>query len=182
MSEPFWEPLAAAAQPPATSGVWKPGDTKVSAQPATHADPTGGTWYLADGSAIPAGETALIALIGASLPDAKGRALIMKGTHPTVDTVGDHEGQPTVSERQPFHKHTLTLNDPGHGHDYADFYGTGSTVIYPSGSTPVLSEWADIGRTTSGKYTGITGSVGPASSTMLDGFAFVVPGNLFYHS
>ena len=29
MSEPYWEPLAAAVIPPATSGVWKPGDTKV---------------------------------------------------------------------------------------------------------------------------------------------------------
>lgn len=156
-------------------GAWVSGDTKTSAQAATHAAAGGGTWYLADGSAIPAGETALIALLGANLPDARGRGLVIKGTHVDVDAVGDNDGIALVNRRP---KHNTTLVDPGHVHLSYDgalfqaYDGANATGRnYPSGT-------ADTGS----KVTGITADAAGGAGHPADQSAYVVAGNLFYHS
>src|SRR4051812_41758692 len=71
---------------------WSVGDYKVSAQTADHTDGAGGQWLICDGTSVDAAYTALTTLIGATRPDAQGRALVMKGTHTDVDTVLDNDG------------------------------------------------------------------------------------------
>lgn len=149
MSEPYWVPLGAA---PPGGGAWMTGDTKVSMQAASHADPNGGMWLLADGSAIPAQYTGLIALAGANLPDAKGRTLVMLGTHTEVNAVGKSDGV-ALASRQPKHKHGGSSAFAQSGTDRAAF-GPGYTFY----TTP------------------------DASTAMVDTPAFVVVGNLFIHT
>jgi len=151
--------------------AWMTGDTKVSAQAATHADPGGGTWYLADGSAIPAGQTGLIALLGPNFPDARGRALIMKGTHADVNAFGKSDPA-AVGSRSPVHKSSVT--DPQHSHAGVSIPNAASQG--PGGSPPGVQATG----ATSPAATGIT--VGPAAAGVTDAPAYAVVGNLFYHS
>jgi len=166
---------------PAPSGgapAWQTGDTKVSAQAASHADPQGGTWYLADGSAVPPANTALVALLGANFPDARGRALVMLGTHADINAVGKSDGDATVANRRFKHKHVV--NDPTHEHNLhysGDNPGGGTTSIAGTSHT----DWGSGPNWIDHASTGIT--VGPQTAgTPVDGGSFVVPGNLFYHS
>lgn len=151
MSEPYWVPLGAAPSSP-----WMTGDTKVSMQAASHADPAGGQWLLADGSAIPAQYTALIALAGANLPDAKGRGLVMLGTNADVNAISKSDGA-ALADRSPKHKHK---------------YGSqaGAFASGPYGS-PYETGGAAVAYDTS-----------PRTAVMVDTPAFVVVGNLFVHT
>lgn len=156
------------------SNPWVTGDTKISSQPATHVDPLGGTWYLADGSAIPGGETGLIAQLGANFPDARGRSLVMKGTHVDVDAIGDNDGI-ALANRRP--KHNTTLSDPGHIHNITSVFDQTS-----GGGSLQRGLTGDPGTNqTQSASTGITAQAAGASGGA-DQPAFIVPGNLFYHS
>ena len=146
---------------------WVTGDTKISARSATHADPLGGTWYLADGSAIPGGNAALVALLGANLPDSRGRALVMMGTHADVNAIGKADAQATVGNRRPAHKHLV------------------AGAVYGAGS-PNATAWDGANNTGRnypyGTVTTVP-TVGPQTGAEpVDSPAFVVAGNLFYHS
>lgn len=164
MSEPYWVPLGGVL--PTNSGVFAPGDTKVSMQAASHTDPTGGQWLLADGSAIPAQYTALIALCGANLPDAKGRTLVMLGTHADVNAIGKNDGV-GLTARRPRHKHTASGSFPTVG-------GTNAAPI---------SRVADQPRDSLVTYQTVTVTVGPQTgSEPTDSEAYVVAGNLFVHT
>lgn len=102
---------------PSLPSAWVTGDTKISAQGATHADPQGGTWYLSDGSAVPPANTALVALLGANFPDARGGAIVMKGTHSDVNAIGKKDAA-AQADRRIAHKHTVanpTVNSHSHG-------------------------------------------------------------------
>ena len=63
--------------------------------------PTG--WLLCDGSAIPGGNTALIALVGANTPDLRGRFPVGVGTFATLRA---SDGLAEAS-RSPVHSHTV---------------------------------------------------------------------------
>lgn len=135
------------------------GDYKISAQTVDHADPTGGMWLLCDGTAISGTYTALIAMVGANTPDARGRDLVMKGTHVDVDAIGDSDGL-AVGSRRPKHKHSLKMSNGGAGG------GTYPSNNSQDGSTPT-----------------ITSSVGPQTGAEpTDSPAYIVPGNLFIHT
>lgn len=150
------------------------GDFKLSAQTANHSDPAGGTWYLADGSAIPVGEVALIALLGANLPDVRGRSPWARGTHADVDVIGDNDGLP-VANRRP--KHNTTLTDPGHGHS-ANVGGSGSSeqrFMATGENSPAV-----YASTILAAATGITAQAAGGSGGA-DQPAFLVAGNPFYY-
>lgn len=166
------------------SNPWLTGDTKVSAQPSTHADPLGGTWYLADGSAIPSAETGLIAQLGTNFPDARGRAVVIKGTHVDVDAIGDNDGV-TLGSRRPKHNTTpptLTLTDPGHRHNIR-VSGSGSSEqrVVASGENSPATYTEPIEYATTGITASLSGG-GVGGVAALDQPAYVVVGNLFYHS
>lgn len=144
------------------------GDYKMSAQNADHNDSLGGTWYICDGRASP--DAALTALVGATLPDARGRVLVAKGTHADVNAIGDNDGIATVANRRP--KHNTTLNDPGHIHGG----GTDAGLWFPSGSS---TAHAELGNTDSA-VTGITAQAAGAGGPN-DQPAYIVPGNLFIY-
>lgn len=94
--------------------------------------PTG--WLFADGSAISRTTYAdLFAVMGVSfgagdgsttfnLPDKRGRVSVGKGTHSSVDTLGENDGV-TVTNRRPHHRHTTS---GGHVHTFQVF-GSGGT-------------------------------------------------------
>lgn len=151
---------------PAPAKAWVTGDTKISAQTATHADPQGGTWYLANGSAIPAGETALIALLGPNLPDAPGRIPVIKGTHADVNAIGKSDGV-AANSRRPAHKHSVAT-----AYTNGNVYVGGSNAAPPGGygaqyQTPI----------------NLSVTVGPQTGAEpTDNPAYIVAGNLFYHS
>lgn len=156
----------------AGASVWTTGDTKVSMQPASHADGAG-MWLLADGSAIPGTYTALIALCGANLPDARGRGLIMLGTHADVNAVGKSDGV-AIASRRPKHKHTV--NDPSHSHNIYRYNGAVGPGMQAERSTYQGNEVY-----TQPAATGIT--IGPQTgSEPVDSQAYVVVGNLFVHT
>lgn len=138
--------------PPGAGGsVPQVGDYKVSAQAASHAEPAGGTWYLCDGTALPAAEVALIALIGASTFDARGRNLTMLGTHADVNAKGDNEGAALANRSQSHHHLYLTNSEPS-------MQAGGVSVVRNPGST---------------KTTG--------NANLQDTPAFIVPGSLFVY-
>lgn len=153
------------------------GDYKISAQTASHADSTGGTWYLCDGSAtVGAG---LIALVGATLPDARGRNLTMKGTHVDVDAIGDSDGAAIANRRQ---KHNTTITDPGHSHSLTAFQAVNPTALtggtgYTGGDRSDVIHGGGVGSNTTGITAAAAGGSGIADSP-----SFVVPGSLFIHS
>ena len=106
---PTWRPVG--------GGAWTTGDYKISTQNADHADPAGGFWRLCDGTAFPAGDTAIISAVGANRPDARGRDLVMKGTHADISGLLATDGL-AVGSRRPRHKHTLVnpvVNSHAHG-------------------------------------------------------------------
>lgn len=164
MSEPYWVPLGQA--PVSGQTPWATGDTKVSMQAASHADPTGGQWLLADGSAISGAYTALIALIGANLPDAKGRGLVMVGSHADVNAVGKNDGI-GIAARRPRHKQTASA----------------SFATAAGAATGLVSRVADLPRDSQYSAQAVTVSVGPQTgSEPTDSMAYVVVGNLFVHT
>jgi hypothetical protein len=166
---PIWKPAAGGGSP------WVTGDTKISARVATHADPLGGTWYLADGSAVPPANTTLVSLLGANFPDARGRALVMQGTHADVNAPGKNEGIATVANRRP--KHQTSKTDPGHAHQTYGSRGSGGNNSLDYGITYTGPDSQMILAAT----TGISVGSGVATDPV-DQPAFVVAGNLFYHS
>ena len=185
MSEPYWEPLAAAPAP--TSLAWQTGDYKISAQAATHADPAGGTWYLCDGSATVG--AALIALLGATLPDSVGRSLVMKGTHADNNAIGKSDGDPTKANRRNAHNHSVvqpaiskpavSVTQPTLG-QLNDYVGGGGGPHYVPGSNTSLG---GVSAALASNPVATGGTVGPqAAGTPVDQGSFIVPGNLFVHS
>jgi hypothetical protein len=188
-----WTPVGGSAQ-------FTTGDYKISAQTANHADPAGGTWYICDGSATVGAP--LIALVGATLPDARGRALTMKGTHADVDAIGDNDGV-TLASRRPKHNTSVltnptisrtvdtTMSDPGHSHGLPDVVYAGNQGAYSGTTTPYGNYPGYLGAT-NGQITGITlgqpqfgasgGAYGPGGTAATDQPSYVVPGNLFVHS
>jgi hypothetical protein len=86
------------------------------------------------------------------------------GTHADVDALGDNEGEATVGNRRPKHKHTV--NDPQHHHPYVK---PSATTAGGGGNAS-----AEIAGTldTSNASTGIT--VGPQTNSPLDGAAYLV--------
>ncbi len=178
---------------PSLPSAWTTGDTKIIAQPATHADPQGGTWYLADGSAVPPANTALVAMLGANFPDARGGALVMKGTHSDVNAIGKKDPA-AQADRRIAHKHTVvnpTVNSHAHGggnHGHGVSKGQ-EWENEQGGLAQGLPSYGGSGVSNSGNI--ITaeapgtsgGTVGPqAAGTPLDSPSFTVVGNLFYHS
>jgi len=158
------------------------GDYKVSAQPATHSDATG-TWYLCDGTALPAGETALIALIGANTPDAPGRSLVMKGTHADVNNIGDSEGL-AVADRRPKHNTAIVVGSIStQGSSRSDQDGSGPG---PGGNAFGSGNSLARADNTLGDFSGfralsVTATAAGGSGGSDQG-AYIVPGNLFVHS
>lgn len=163
LSEPAEPPMqltaGGVATPSTGGGVPTVGDFKHSAQAASHADPSGtGTWYLCDGTALPVAETALIALIGASTLDARGRIPVTKGTHADVSTIGNNDGA-AVANRRPKHYHTTVI-------DYQSFVG---------GASPALR--IDTGVAGTASWNTDLGSAGNIKDTP----AYIVPGSLFVY-
>lgn len=162
---------------PSGAAVWITGDTKIGMQAASHADPAGGMWLLADGSAIPGQYTALIALCGANLPDAKGRSLVMLGTHTDVDTIGKSDGI-ALASRRPKHSHAHSLTLPNHVHSYYA-EGGGGVVTRPAGAVGNGGS-TTLGTLNPSSLPAIPGTIGQAGMT--DSEAYVVVGNLFVHT
>jgi microcystin-dependent protein len=106
------------------SDPWYAGDYKVSAQTADH-----GSWLLCDASAKSRTLYAdLFAVISTNfgtgdgsstfnLPDSRGRTLVMKGTHTSVDAFGDSDGV-AIGNRSPLHNTTNSLTLPNHIHSH----------------------------------------------------------------
>lgn len=136
------------------SAVFTTGDYKVSAQAANHVDPAGGQWLLCDGSTIPAQYTTLIALLGANLPDAPGRVLVMQGTNADVNAIGKSDGNADLN-RTPLHHHTYDRPD-----------APTAFAVGPGGLSGVQD-----------RHTGNT-----SGGTPLNTPAYIVPGNLFVHT
>lgn len=94
------------------------------------------------------------------LPDLQGRVIVSKGTHSSVNDLGENDGTTTVSSRRPQHNHTVT--DPGHTHDT----GGGGNA---SGSQNVLTSpaasggWSVVSATT-GITVGLSGGTTDAPS------------------
>jgi len=118
--------------------------------------PTG--WVAYDGTALPS-NTGIYAdlathLGGTTTPDTRGRALVSKGTHADVDTLGDTDGS-ALANRSPrhnstngltlpthTHSHNLTLpshghsiSDPGHSHTAPTYTAAGSAAFPRFSST-----------------------------------------------
>lgn len=144
------------------------GDYKFSAKAATHVDPAGGTWYLCDGSAVPVAETALIALIGATFPDARGRVPVALGTNAAVNTIGASDGLATVANRRPQHRHSP------HVHDML-------TTNFQVGAGGLRLSPIAGGNATSNVVNSADGGSGVVTDS-LNAPAFIVPGSLFVHS
>lgn len=157
-------------------GVPVVGDTKVSAQAATHADPSGvGTWYLADGSALPAAEVALIALVGANVPDGRGRTPVVKGTNAAVNAIGLNDGV-ALANRRPQHRHNPHAHGPGGGFtEWAMLFGGAGDWLVSVGD-PSRIDQIGVSATTGSS----DGGSGVATDS-LDAPAFIVAGNLFYY-
>jgi microcystin-dependent protein len=102
------------------AGIWTPGDYKMGVQAASHGlldDGTHFAWLLCDGTEIDAFYTALIGVlagrgnpfgVGAGgrprAPDFQGRIPVSRGTHASVDALGDSDGA-AVANRTPRHYH-----------------------------------------------------------------------------
>ena len=113
--------------------------------------PTG--WLLCDGTAT-TGYTELIALVGATTPNMKGKVVVgLNSAETEFDTLFETGGVKTVTLTSaqsglPAHQHTFSgtsngmsanatlshsITDPGHNHDVAldgDLAGTGTTALY----------------------------------------------------
>lgn len=141
------------------------GDYKISARTSDHTDSLGGNWYLCDGRASP--HANLTALVGANLPDARGRMLAMLGTNAAVNVIGDNDGVATVANRRPQHRHTP------HNHQADNGQSAGG-----SGS-PVYNQ--DLDRDSLTAPTTFSDGGSGVATDSLDAPAFVVPGNLFIY-
>lgn len=157
---------SATASASSSSGGWATGDYKVSAQAADHAE-GGAMWLLCDGSAVDAAYADLIALIGSTRPDARGRTLVMKGTNASVSTLLASDGV-AVANRRPQHRHTA------HSHSYT---APDSPAAGQAGGGPT-SEVNAVSSASTGSTDGGSG----VSTDSLDAPAFIVPGNLFIHT
>ena len=118
--------------------------------------PTG--WLLCDGTST-TGYTALIALVGATTPDMRGKFPI--GDNSTLTLLGTGGSATIVANNLPAHSHpntataTVTVTDPGHSHTidtYESFSGSGIGFVEP-GSGVINATEADVVNTAT---TGIT--------------------------
>ena len=118
--------------------------------------PTG--WLLCDGTST-TGYTALIALVGATTPDMRGKFPI--GDNSTLTLLGTGGSATIVANNLPAHSHpntataTVTVTDPGHSHTidtYDNFSGSGIGFVEP-GSGVINATEADVVNTAT---TGIT--------------------------
>ena len=162
--------------------------------------PTG--WLLCDGTAISGSYTALIALVGANTPDLRGRFPMGKTAAGTGSTLLGTGGSTTIAEgnlpahthtinhdhasvtsggQSQSHNHTVSLSDPGHGHNITDpghLHGSSATGFLANNGYdwtppgPLNKDWsydvptqsATTGITINSNTTGITvSSVGNAS-------------------
>ncbi len=137
------------------------GDYKMSAQTATHTD-SSGTWYLCNGDAIPAAEADLINLVGANTPDARGRALVMLGTHADVNLVGDNEGIGTVANRRHKHGHSRT--------GAATLSGSNSNLSLTGSNSNLAISGSNSSIGLSGDNSSISGGSAPSGATLLATF------------
>jgi hypothetical protein len=172
-----------------SSSAWGTGDYKVSAKSADHADPTGGSWLLCDSSAIDSAFTDLIALVGGSRPDARGRMLVMQGTNADVSTLLANDGQ-AVANRRPKHRTSngltasTSISPNPHAHTATVRQGTGSTgAMNFSFNDPSTVGSLSVDATSLSAATTMGGSVGTNNGNdALDTPSFIVPGNLFIHT
>lgn len=160
--------------------TWSAGDYKASAQTADHSDGAGGMWLICDGTAIPSQWATLVGLVGANRPDARGRTIVMKGTHTDVNALLDSDGA-AVGNRTPVHN-----TSPG---TFATTLGItgGPYVNQPTGVAVAASGASYAVGTTSGSpsLTGsnnVGGAGGPGGSRPTDTPAYLVIGNLFIHT
>lgn len=142
-----------------------------------------GGWLLADGSAVSRTVYAdLFAAIGTlhgsgdgsttfNLPDTLGRAIVGKGTHADVTTVGANEGL-AASARSPKHNSTNNLTLPNHTHTY-NAPGPG-VVIFSSGSQSVVQPGSSTNTSNPTSNPNITGTVGPGGTRPTDTGAYLV--------
>lgn len=133
-------------------------------------------WIFADGSAISRTTYAnLFTVMGTThgagdgsttfnLPDKRARVSVMKGTHTSVDTLGENDGV-AVANRRPQHRHTA------HAHGYSVATGT-INLGSSGGGNPFVSNG---GGTTSS----VDGGSGNASDS-LDAPAFIVCNYIIY--
>lgn len=163
---------------------WVTGDLKVSAKSVDHA-----SWlYCTPGGRNVSRTTYadLFALVGTGfgagdgsttfgLPDAGGRALVMRGSHVDVDNLGDSDGV-AYANRTPKHNSTNSLTLPNHVHKYG---GNDGGATAGSGHLKEGTGGYDTGNPTSNPAIG--GSIGPGGTRPIDTPAFLVAGNLFIH-
>lgn len=147
--------------------------------------PTG--WLLCDGTAVSrATYAALFTAISTAygtgdgsttfnVPDFRGRTAFGKGTNTNVDALGENDGI-TVVQRQPYHKHTVVVTDPGHTHSLGS--GSGVVAVTPGAGTYQYTSESNNGlnsiTTTGSATTGITVTAGVTASGVTDMVPFLV--------
>jgi microcystin-dependent protein len=156
--------------------------TVLGAQPVGSMTPFVGAaapagYLLCDGSAISRTTyAALFAVCGTAygvgdgsttfnLPDMRGRMAVGKGTHADVDTLGDSDGDATVGNRRPKHRHTV--NETAHAHSYNRPTIPGGPPITGGG----IDSYGTASATTGTQLTGIT--VGPQAASIVDSPAYL---------
>lgn len=125
----------------APSGGGASGDTPVGAGIDYWGSSAPSGWLFADGSAISRTTYSdLFAVMGTThgagdgsttfnLPDKRGRVSVMKGTHASVDTLGENDGV-AVANRRAQHRHTAH----SHGISFRSSAGAGGSVPTAAGS------------------------------------------------
>lgn len=93
------------------------------------------------------------------LPDLQGRVVVSKGTHSSVNDLGENDGTTTVSSRRPAHSHSGSattsnhsghnhgVTDPGHSHtvNTGDAAATGTEIFLKSGNGSGFTHTATTG-------------------------------------
>lgn len=187
--------------------TWSAGDYKASAQTADHSDGAGGMWLICDGTAIPSQWATLVGLVGANRPDARGRTIVMKGTHTDVNALLDSEGS-AVANRTPIHNSTNSLNitgapgigtlavspsshthSAGSGSDFvvnnsqkADIPAGTGIFVGGGGSSITGSQALSISGAPAVGSLAVGGTIGVGGTRPNDTPAYLVIGNLFIHT
>jgi microcystin-dependent protein len=133
----------------------------------TATPPTG--WLICDGSAIPGGNTALIALIGANTPDMRDAAPVGASATKTVNTTGGSATKTLTATNLPSHVHQMT-----HSHTAGTLSVSGRTTG-PGSQGNVHAQASGAGAITEAAANGNTGGSsatdtfgGPGTSAPFD--------------
>lgn len=138
-------------------------------------------YLICDGSAISRTTyAALFAICGTAygigdgsttfnLPDMRGRMPVGVGTHSEINARGSSDGDATVGNRRPKHRHTVALTDPGHHHSYSQ---TRVDNVARSDGAAVVNE-GSLTANTGDTATGISATVGPQTNSIIDGPAYL---------